>query len=70
MFVRISMACFSVRHEVDCKEEIIVRKSDASVKKELSFNNLIEKIQGHLLPLIDMGATRKIRKRTTQQIHC
>ena len=35
MFVRISIACFSVRHEVDCKEEIIVRKSDASVKKEL-----------------------------------
>ena len=34
---------------MDCKEEIIVRKSDASVKKEL-FNNLIENIQGHLLP--------------------
>ena len=46
-----SEACFSVRKEVDYKEQFIVRKSDAPVKKEL-FNNLLEIIQGHVLTFV------------------
>ena len=47
---------------MDYEEELIVRKSDAPVKKELLTTSL-KSFRVMFLPSFDMGATRKIRKR-------